>query len=150
MSVLCRVRNFTHSIYLPWSVFWDVEPWPFLSSKVLFYHQNSDLCLYLTYTTPNLFKIGAKLKILIQETSLHLLQVHSMFHYKNMVFLMAAKSLKFKPHATVQFIYSIFFACYSINYFSLHHEHCRIQYIHKQKCRDIQGEGIGDVPSFLL
>ena len=35
----------------------------------LFYAQNSDLCLYITHTTLNLFKLGAKLKIVIQETS---------------------------------------------------------------------------------
>jgi len=52
---------------------------------------NSDLCLYLSYLyITQLFKLGAKLKILIQETSL---QVHSMLHYKVTAFLIAAKSL---------------------------------------------------------
>ena len=35
-----------------------------------FYAQKSDLCLYnITHTTHNMFKLGAKLKIFIQEAS---------------------------------------------------------------------------------
>jgi len=75
-----KVWNLAHSIYLPWSVFWDVEPlhiWPLVSSTILFYHQNSDRYLYLTYATLNLFKLGAKLK-----TKKNKLTLHNMYHYK--------------------------------------------------------------------
>jgi len=117
-----KVWNLAHSIYLPWSVFWDATDLTFhvIYSTILWSKYSSDLCPYLTYTTLNLFKLSV---ILIQETSWLLLQIHSMFHFKVMVFLMVAKST---AHAIALFIYSIFFICYSIIYFSLHYEHCRL------------------------
>jgi len=77
-----KVWNFAHSIYLPWGVLWDMELsqiWPLNIIYSLFYDQNSDFCLYLTYATLNLFKFNTKFKTLIYETSQHFLKVHSMF-----------------------------------------------------------------------
>ena len=44
----------------------------------------------------NLLKLGVKLKLIIQETSYYLLQVHSLFHSKSM-FVYEEKFLKTRP-----------------------------------------------------
>ena len=93
LYTLCRKYETLHIVPTYHEVY--LEIWsqsPLVSSTVHFMLKNSDLCLYITHTTLSLFKLGAKLKIFIQETNGYLLQVHSLFHFKVMIFLPAENS----------------------------------------------------------
>ena len=103
------IWNFAHCSYLPWVYIeiWSLcrfDLWCPLQTTVHF--MLTFVYIIITYTTLNLFNLGAKLKIVIQYTSWYLLQVHSIFHFKVMVIF--TSTYKFNCPHNYTLLHSLF------------------------------------------